>query len=888
MAVISKQKTATRVFYSFNSAEYSNIQDEETRDAVGVRGKRLLELAQVGAPILPGFLIAHSVIDEICAEKDGHSSARKLFTPPIAKIEQIMEKRFGDPENPLLVKVVESPMLQMVSGAVTIHNIGLCETTVAGFAKFVGEEFAWHEYRNVFIKIIELERKGGISADRLSALDGFLKKLRAAKDQNSTRTALEAHRSLYPEAVFTDAYAQMWFVVDLYRSYFSNSTTSSDSSLLVQAMAFGNYGEESFYGDYYTRNIISGESQISGTFFKNSFDAGDSVGMPIGEIDPAIARRLEEIAASLEGRFKEIRNVRFTVESGRLWLIDQRPVPNKSTQAEIRMILDLYRKGLVDASYVVQSVKPGRLSEILHPVLDIETAEKLPKVKGGIAGAVGAAVGRVYFSTERLMKAHKFAVQSGEPADFILAMPATFAEDVKAIEVARGVITCEGGYASHAPVVARSLGKVAMVHPEMVFKDSSFKLGNKTVKEGDFIALNVPYYDEPAVYFGKVPLIVPSPEGSGLLELLEIVQGFIDDFDVHANADQPKDALLAKKFGATGIGLCRTEHMFFNENRINIFRSMIIAEDNEERMKALRQLEEMQCSDFYEILKIMAGYPVTIRLLDAPFHEFLPHTKEGMEEFVAFFKTSHPDLTDDEIRARCDLLKEFNPMLGHRGVRIAISYPEIYNMQVRAILRAACRLKQEKVDARPEIMIPVVMTASELKAIRFGKRIEGKFITGIKDIEQEVLEEFGMKEPIHCPVGTMIELPAAALQADKIARYADFFSFGTNDLTQTTNGLSRDDFNSFFSDYNEFDLLGENPFKVLGDQVKELIKIAADRGRLTRHDLVMGLCGEHGAEGANIPFIKEAGLNYVSCSPYGIPIAKLTIAQMNIKNKVQN
>ena len=418
----------------------------------------------------------------------------------------------------------------------------------------------------------------------------------------------------------------------------------------------------------------------------------------------------------------------------------------------------------------------------------------------------------------------------------------------------------------------------------MKFIKDSVKIGNRTVKEGDYLSLNVPYYDEPIIYFGKVELIEPSNEDSGLLEFLEIVQRNIDDFDVHANADQPKDALLAKLFKAKGIGLCRTEHMFFHEKRINTFRAMIIAKDKKEREKALGQLKEMQVADFYKLFKIMEGLPVTIRLLDAPLHEFLPHTKDSMDKFIKFIKTKSPKLGDTEIRLRCDMLKEFNPMLGHRGIRIAISFPEIYNMQTRAIFEAAYSLKKEGLEVKPEIMIPLVMSENEIKTIRKGKKIEGAAITGIMDIEKEVRKNF-KSDPISYKVGTMIELPAAALQADKIARYAEFFSFGTNDLTQTTNGLSRDDFNNFFSDYNEFDLLERNPFKYLGEQVKELISLAAERGRLTRPDIIMGLCGEHGAEPENIPFVRDIGLNYVSCSPYGIPIAKLAIAQLNLADK---
>jgi pyruvate,orthophosphate dikinase len=493
----------------------------------------------------------------------------------------------------------------------------------------------------------------------------------------------------------------------------------------------------------------------------------------------------------------------------------------------------------------------------------------------------------VYFSTEALMKEFRIASQRGLDSNLILAMPATYAGDVKASEAANGVLTREGGYASHAPVVARSLGKVAMVNPDIVFSKTGLKIGNKLVKEGDYISLDVPSYDDPVIYFGKLDLIEPNIDKSGLLDFLEVVQTQIGDFDVHANADQPSDAKLARKFLADGIGLCRTEHMFFNEKRIPIFRSLIIAPDRSEREKILKKIKKMQITDFYGLFEVMGEKTVTIRLLDAPLHEFLPHSKDSMDAFVAFYRKDHPKVSESEIRLRCDMTSEVNPMLGHRGVRVAISYPEIYRMQVEAIFEAAYKLRKEKgIVCRPEIMIPIIMSHREVKTIRFGKRIEGFEIVGVRQIEEELREKLG-EEKIDYSVGTMIELPAAALLADKIARYADFFSFGTNDLTQTCLGLSRDDFNSFFTDYNEFDLLDKNPFQYLQEPVKELVGMATERGRMVKPDLSCGLCGEHGAEPENIPFCMDAGLNYVSCSPYGIPLAKLTIAQKNIKDQAE-
>ncbi len=386
------------------------------------------------------------------------------------------------------------------------------------------------------------------------------------------------------------------------------------------------------------------------------------------------------------------------------------------------------------------------------------------------------------------------------------------------------------------------------------------------------------------IYFGKLDLIEPNIDKSGILDFLKVVQNHIGGFDVHANADQPKDAKLAKKFLADGIGLCRTEHMFFNENRIRIFRSLIIAPNRSEREKILTKIKKMQITDFLGLFEVMGGKPVTIRLLDAPLHEFLPHSKESMDEFIKFYRKDHPKVSESEIRLRCDMTSEVNPMLGHRGVRVAISYPEIYRMQVEAIFEAAYKLRKDKgVLCQPEIMIPIIMSPREVKTVRFGKRIEGFEIVGIRQIEEELREKLG-EEKIEYKVGTMIELPAAALLSDKIANYVDFFSFGTNDLTQTCLGLSRDDFNSFFTDYNEYDLLDKNPFQYLQEPVKELVGMATERGRYVKPDLSCGLCGEHGAEPENIPFCMDAGLNYVSCSPYGIPLAKLAIAQKNLKD----
>jgi len=867
--------------FSFSSSEFTK--DEELIRHFGMRGRNLMDLAALGIPILPGFILTAAFLKE---DQESPKSHIAHYQKALDKMGAILGKKWNE-ENPLLVKLVVSPMLNMVHTFSSIHNVGLCDATIDGFASFVGEDFAYHEYRGVLLRIMELETLICSNAARRQILEKSLSALKRVTTTALIKKSLIDIKTIYPKKIFEEAHKQFSYVKELFLRLFANSETLSDSAILIQAMTFGNYGEECFFGSYYTRDPISGEDALAGEFFPNSFDATEADGQPIGRLKKNYQEQLQKIGKQLEIDNREIRSVKFNVENGKLWIIDQSAAPEKSAQAEIQTLLSLLQNRHVDEPYVINSMQPSRLSEILHPIIDKRVATRVPSVAGGISGAMGAAVGRVYFSTDEFMKQLRLASQKGEDTNFILAMPATYAGDVKAIEASRGVLTREGGYASHAPVVARSLGKVAMVNPDILFTEAGLKIGNRMVKEGEYISLDVPSYDEPTIYFGKVELIEPDIDKSGLIDFLEVVQRHIKDFDVHANADQPSDAKLAKKFFAEGIGLCRTEHMFFHRERIPIFRSLIIASDKAEREKILARLKKMQVKDFLGLFELMGEKPVTIRLLDAPFHEFLPHSDKAMDEFVSFYRREHPEISRAEIQLRCDMTSEVNPMLGHRGVRVAITYPEIYRMQVEAIFEAAYLLRKEKaITCLPEIMIPIVTSPREVKTVRFGKKIEGFEIVGVRQIEEELRKKLGEKK-IDYRVGTMIELPSAAFLADKIANYADFFSYGTNDLTQTCLGLSRDDFNSFFTTYNEYDLLDRNPFQYLQESVKELIGMATERGRYVKPNLTCGLCGEHGAEPENIPFCMEAGLNYVSCSPYGIPLAKLTIAKMCLKKDAQ-
>ncbi len=953
----------------------SECPGDDIAEKSGIRGKRAIELAKLNMPVLPGMIIDQSVVSKL-----GEVSLTEEISRFAAFSEKETGKRFGNPEDPGIFKVVISPSLEIVSYP-SIHTVGLTDTNIDGFIKKVGEHFAYHEYARFLIKgtldvlakvtrgaktgsdsakaeqisafvqeldlpsvfkeddfkkkiinIIKIkeekalfetfykkEASGGIyklnyelkDKEQKTALDllsyiehlevraedirkyafkqmsAILRRVHYKTDDiNEYKEIINKARTFLPENFFKDPISQLEYIIKLLGKLLNlEDMDDEDSAIVVQPMVYGNYGKDSCSGKFYTRDIVTGANNLQGDFYQNKFDESEGgEASDINKIDSAILKKLTGIANQIECHHKEIRQIKFTIENGDLWVIEQNAVMAKSTQSDIKCLLNLYDKKLIDEKYLLGRIKPTELSGILHPVINMKSVDKLEFIDGGISGAPGSAVGQVYFSTESLLNAHRKAVVDEKNKNFILCLPATYAEDVKAIEVAKGVLSCEGGYSAHASVVARQYGKVSLVKPDIEFdsKNNKFKIGNITVKEGDYITLDVPYYGMPKIYIGKSTLIEPDPKESGLLDVIEISGKFVNDFKIYGNGDSAKDAALIRKFGGEGIGLCRTEHMFFDEKRINVFRQMIVSNSLEERKAALSILKEMQKDDFYEIFKTMNPYPVTIRLLDAPLHEFLPHNPDEMKDLVDYLKTINPSITEKEVADKCSAQSEVNPMLGHRGCRVAISYPEIYEMQVTAIFEAAYKLQSENITVVPEIMIPIVMNVQEMKIIKHGKKIEGAQITGIIEVEKMVRTNMNIKEPLKYKVGTMIELPSAALVSDEIAKYAEFFSFGTNDLTQTTHGLSRDDFNSFLPDYSKFDVIDSNPFQVLTEPVKDLISISVERGRLTRPDLKIGLCGEQGADPRNLQFLREAGLNYVSCSSYSIPIAKLMIAQMNI------
>ncbi|MDR0600685.1 MAG: pyruvate, phosphate dikinase [Treponema sp.] len=867
-------------------------------ELLGIRGRQANEFAELAFPILPGI-----IIDSRLASRIDPREIKKDALAQLEKIAAIMGKRFGDPENPLFLKVVISPNLA-VSTYPPLHNFGLVKSVLKGFVQWAGKDFVVREalflirgMLKIEERLRELEAKAGEReeiAAQLKVLEGALgmgepsqgpgKKEESPAIKGSAEFYMDFYAKYLPPGFFEDAEAQLFAALtEISRMFQIDDRNDNDTALIISPMVYGNYGENSRSGVYFSRNPVSGEKVLWGSFYRGDFNAGDASGQPIGKIGAAYLGELQRIAWALEDKFREIRQIRFTIENGKLWLIEQRPAEQKSIQADIKLLLDLVKRKIISGAEAVKAVDPSRLNDILHPVIDPSSVKGFKRWRGGLAGAPGAAIGRAYFSTGALLEALRLAQQKGEDPRFILILESSFAEDVKAIEVSAGVLTVQGGYSAHASVVARQYGKVSLVAREMSIKGKrAFLPGGLSFKEGDSVTLNAPFYGQSQIFLGEARLIEPDPKESGLMDFIALSRGFIKTFQVRCNADTPRDAALGLSFGAGGIGLCRTEHMFFQAERINLFREMLFAANSRDRAAALAKLQVTQRNDFYQILKIMAGKEVTIRLLDSPLHEFMPHTEDEIRLFMDHLRNARGRaVSRGEVTAAIEALHEFNPMLGRRGCRVAVSYPEIYAMQIRAVFEAAYRLRAEKIDARPEIMVPIVMNASELKLIAYGKKIEGSSYPGVVDIEEELRARKKVK-PLEYRIGAMIELPAAALGAGEIAKYGRFFSFGTNDLTQTTLGISRDDFTAFMPDYTRFDLFQGNPFSVLDPRVKELIVLAVERGRLTRPDLVCGLCGEHGANPEDTRFCVDAGLDYVSCSPYSVPIALLAAAQAEL------
>ncbi len=813
----------------------------------------------------------------------------------LAEVERVVGKTFGDLNNPLLVSCRSGAPVSMPGMMDTILNIGLNDKTVQGLAKLTNNErFAYDCYRRLiqmFTEIVrgvpgrifeeeieKMKQKKGVKLDtELDAKD--LKKLvERFKEISKKETGKE-----FPQ----DPEEQLWLAIfSVFNSWnnkraieyrrLHNLPDDMGTAVNVQTMVFGNMGENSATGVAFTRNPSTGENVFYGEYLKNAqgedvvagirtpqpiniLQKGDSKLPSLEEEMPEIYKELLQIRERLEKHYRDLQDIEFTIERGKLWILQTRS-GKRTPLAAVKIAVDMVKEGLISIEEAVLRVRPEDIDALLHPMIDPKAEATLKHIAKGLPASPGAATGKVVFTPEDAVKLK----EKGEKS--ILVRIETSPEDIAGMAVCEGILTQRGGMTSHAAVVARGMGKPCVVGCESIsidYNKKQFSVKDTVVKEGEIITIDG---STGRVFVGDVPKI-RAEMGGELGKLLEYADK-IRELGVRANADTPEQAKVARQYGAEGIGLCRTEHMFFGKDRIKPMREMILADTREQREKALAKLLPMQKKDFKGILKEMDGLPVIIRTLDPPLHEFLPHDEKQIRELADEIGVPY-----EKVCERINSLKELNPMLGHRGCRLGISYPEITAMQARAIFEAACELKKEGYNPIPEVMIPVT---SEAREIKHQREI-------IESVAKEVMAKYGVK--VNYMIGTMIELPRAALTANEVAKYADFFSFGTNDLTQTTYGFSRDDVGKILPDYIKMGILDYDPFQRLDEKgVGELIRIAIEKGRQTKPSLEIGICGEHGGEPHSIDFCHRAKMNYVSCSPFRVPVARLAAAHARLKH----
>ncbi|MDH5752729.1 MAG: PEP-utilizing enzyme, partial [Deltaproteobacteria bacterium] len=644
---------------------------------------------------------------------------------------------------------------------------------------------------------------------------------------------------------------------------------------------YGNYGKNSFSGNFYSRDIVTGDAKLTGNFGRNMFDIPPGKGSDINDLDIGFLKKLQAIATTLEESFLDIRQVKIVIEEGAVWVIEQNPVDAKSTRAEIRTLLDLHEKKLIDKAKLVQSIPPNQLQDLLHPVIDHDSTKSMPKAIGGMAGSPGAAVGRVCYSTPTLIAEYRRCSLAGINSDLILVMPHTDAEDVEAIELGKAVIASVGGYASHAPVVARSLRKPCLLYSDIEFKNGYAVIGGMKVKELDIISMEVPTYTEPTIWHGKAELVYPDTSTNGLEEFINTIGDVADGFHVLGQAKTLNDVKVALKLGAEGIGMLSIDEIIKNGKSLEDFQEALLVNDPARRNKILRSFEGKLEKDLMEIFKLTEDRQVSICMINGPLTEFLPHEEKKQKELFTALAKKNADMNVDDIFNKANQLGNVNPMIGLRGSRIGIAYPQLYEAVTSGILKAAYRNASNGSSGMSlKLLIPGAMNDQEMRFLRNGRNIESTVIRGIKGVQDDLMTEWKLDDmPFDLEIGALIELPAAALMAGHMAKQSDFFSIDTNMLTQTTNGMSYDDLNMFLPAFNQYDILKDNPFQILSNPVKELIGATIHFGKLTRPDIKIGLAGEHAFDPANIAFAFRVGLNFVSCSPYGVPIAKLAVAQ---------
>jgi len=857
------------------------------RNILGGKGANLAEMTNLGLPVPQGFTIS----TEACTKyyEDGETLSPELeeeIYAYVAKLEKITGKKFGDPNNPLLVSVRSGARASMPGMMDTILNLGLNDEVVAGLAKLTSNErFAYDSYRR-FIQmfsdvVMGLDKKDYEAIiDKIKAEKGVTQDIDLdAADMKRLVSEFKQYYKAQKGVDFpSDTKVQLIEAIKaVFRSWnneraivyrrMNDIPSSWGTAVNVQAMVFGNMGKTSGTGVAFTRNPATGEKKLYGEFLMNAqgedIVAGIRTPQPIStlkEVMPEVYEQFLEIAEKLEKHYKDMQDMEFTIENGKLYMLQTRN-GKRSAEAAIKIAVDLVNEKMITIDEALLKVDPKQLDTLLHPQFD-EDALKKAKVAGtGIPASPGAACGKVYFTAESA----KEKAADGEKV--ILVRLETSPEDIEGMYASEGILTVRGGKTSHAAVVARGMGRCCVVGCgaiEMHEEEKYFVLNGNIVREGDFISIDGSTGN---VYIGQIPTTDVTISGN-----FETFMQWADQrrkLKVRANADTPMDAAQALSFGAEGIGLCRTEHMFFDADRIMAMREMIVSKTEQQRRAALEKMLPMQRSDFIGIFRAMKGHPVTIRFLDPPLHEFLPTADEDIRALAKELNVSF-----EELKATVKSLHELNPMMGHRGCRLAVSFPEIAEMQTRAVIEAAIEVNKEGLGVVPEIMIPLVGDAKELKFVK-------NVVTKTAD---EIIKKAGVNLPYK--VGTMIEIPRAALTADEIAAEAEFFSFGTNDLTQMTFGFSRDDAGKFLNDYKDKNILESDPFaKIDRNGVGKLVKMAAELGRIVRPDIKLGICGEHGGDPSTVEFCHEVGLDYVSCSPYRVPIARLAAAQAAIRCK---
>jgi len=856
------------------------------KDILGGKGAGLAEMTNADIPVPPGFTIT----TDVCRWFYSHD--QKLpneldaqYQEAIAKLEKAVDKKFGNSDDPLLVSVRSGAKFSMPGMMDTVLNLGLNDEAVLGLAeKTNNERFAYDAYRrfihmfsNVVLGIgkeefeavlIKKKESLGIKLDTELKAEALKELIVEYKELVKEKTKHEfPQEALVQLALARDAVFKSWNTprAVTYRRL-NKIADDLGTAVNIQAMVFGNMGDDCATGVGFTRNPSTGEKAFYGEYLTNAQGedvvAGIRTPKPITELGkdmPLAYEQLREITTKLEQHYKDIQDFEFTIEKGKLYMLQTRN-GKRTAFAAVKVAVDMFKEGLLTKDEALMRVEPNQINQLLHPIFDPKT--KYEVLAKGLPASPGAAVGKVVFTSEE-------AVTQGDTDKVILVRLETCPDDIAGMDMAQGVLTARGGITSHAAVVARGMGKCAVVGCETIKvseAEKKFTVDGITVTEGQWISING---NTGEVILDKVPTVEPELTGD-----FGEFMGWADEvrkLGVRANADIPRDAIVARKFGAEGIGLCRTEHMFFAEDRLPFIQEMIVADTEEGRRKALDKLLAFQKEDFKGLFKEMEGLPVTIRTLDPPLHEFLPKTHEEAVEL-----SKKIGVPADKIWARAEELHELNPMLGHRGCRLGITYPEITEMQVKAIILAACELKKdEKIEVEPEIMIPLVGNVSELKD---QKELVVK-------VAEEVMKQHGVK--IHYKVGTMIEVPRGALTADEVAEEADFFSCGTNDLTQMTMGFSRDDSGKFIKVYLDKKIIKDDPFQTLDQTgVGQLVQMAVEKGRSVKKDLKVGICGEHGGDPESIKFCHRVGLNYVSCSPYRVPIARLAASQAVIEEKM--